>query len=241
MAIYMWRTWPWIYHNSSLWLISISWDGSTWITIADKNLWATNVYNDWDTLSESNCWKYYQRWNNYGFAWTWTIITSSTTVDTSTYWPWNYYSSSTFITRTSSSSDWSSVQNDNLRWYTTWTLAAMQWPCPIDFHVPTDDERTAVKTAMSTLWIDISNGACCKTYLKVPFAWYRTYNNTIDLQWKTCFYRTVTPNSTKAVRVRINNSVFVLDSWYGRSYWNSLRPFKNVAVQPDESRTVLYQ
>ena len=60
----------------------------------------------------------YQRWNNYWFPSTWTISnTSSTQVDASTYWPWNYYSSGTFITW---NQDWSSVQNDDLRWWTTW-------------------------------------------------------------------------------------------------------------------------
>ena len=99
-----------IYHNSTLWLISVkNWD--SWITIADKNLWAVNV-NDY--------WNYYQRWNNYWFANTWAITTSSTQVDASSYWPGNYYSSLTFIT--AGNADWSSVQNDNLRWWETWIL-----------------------------------------------------------------------------------------------------------------------
>ena len=107
----------WIYHNSSLWLISVSWDGIIWYTIQDKNLGATTVYNQWDTLTDANCWYFYQRGNNYGFAHSGTITTSSTQVDASSYWPWNYYNSSTFITW---STDRSSVQNDNLRWWVTW-------------------------------------------------------------------------------------------------------------------------
>lgn len=111
----------WIFWSSTDWLISLSSDWNTWITIADKNLGATTVWNSGDTLSEANCGKYYQRWNNYGFAWTWTVTTSSTQIDASVYWPWNYYSSSTFITW---SKDWSSVHNDNLRWWETWILTA---------------------------------------------------------------------------------------------------------------------
>ena len=107
-----------IFHNATLWLISITSDWTTWYTISDKNLWATQVWNSWDTLSEANCGKFYQRWNNYGFAWTWSVTTSSTKVDASAYWPWNYYSSSTFII--GGYTDWSSVQNDNLRWWETW-------------------------------------------------------------------------------------------------------------------------
>lgn len=109
----------WIFRNQTDWLISITSDWTTWYTIQDKNLWATTVYSDWATLSEANCGKYYQWGNNYWFAWTWSVTTSLTKVDASTYWPWNYYSSSTFI---SGSVDWSSVYNDNLRWWVSqWT------------------------------------------------------------------------------------------------------------------------
>lgn len=109
----------WIFWDTVNWLISITGDGTTWYTIADRNLWATTVYSDWATLSEANCGKYYQWGNNYWFAWTWSVTTSSTQVDASTYWPWNYYSSSTFITW---DEDWSSVPNDNLRWWVTWIV-----------------------------------------------------------------------------------------------------------------------
>lgn len=126
-TLYSWTWSAWVFHNTTEWLISISSDWTNWTTIMDKNLWATVVYNDEDTLSEANCWKYYQWWNNYGFAWTWNVTTSSTQVDASSYWPWNYYSSSTFITRSSSPYDWSSVQNDNLRW---WVSVAATDPTP---------------------------------------------------------------------------------------------------------------
>ena len=107
-------TGAWIFHNTTDWIISISADWVSRITIADKNLWATVVYNDGDTLSESNCGKYYQHWNNYWFDWTWTVTTSSTKVDTTWYWPWNRYSDSTFI---AVNGDWSSVYNSNLWWW----------------------------------------------------------------------------------------------------------------------------
>ena len=105
-----------IYHNSSLWLISVK-NWSSWITIADKNVWATTVYNSWDTLSESNCWKFFQRWNNYWFPYTWSVTTSGTQVNAGTYWPNNYYSSSTFITRNSNPYSWDSSNNANLWWW----------------------------------------------------------------------------------------------------------------------------
>lgn len=107
-----------IFWSSADWLISMSSDWQTWITIADKNLWATTVWNSWDTLSEANCGKYYQWGNNYGFPRTWTIANQSTTqVDASNYWPWNYYSSDTFIKRTGR---WDSTDNWNLWGGETW-------------------------------------------------------------------------------------------------------------------------
>ena len=114
-------TWSaWVFRNSSLWLISVSWDWTTWYTIQDKNLWATTVYNEWDTLSDANCGYFYQWWNNYGFPHSGTVTKSATQVDASNYWPGNYYESDTFITRNTYPLDWSNVQNGNLRWWVTW-------------------------------------------------------------------------------------------------------------------------
>ena len=95
---------------------------TTRITIADKNLWATTVWNNWDTLSEANCWKYYQRWNNYWFPFTWSVTTSSTKVDASSYWPWNYYSRNVFVTIATSPYSWDSSNNQDLRWWVTWII-----------------------------------------------------------------------------------------------------------------------
>lgn len=109
----------WIFWSSADWLISLSSDWQAWITIQDKNLWATTVWNNWATLSEANCWKYFQRWNNYWFSWTWSTAESTTRVDASNYWPWNYYNSSTFI---KSDLGWDSSNNPNLRWWVTWVV-----------------------------------------------------------------------------------------------------------------------
>ena len=115
-TLYAWIWNAWIFHNATDWLISISSDWETRITIADKNVWATTVYNDWDTLSEANCWNFFQRWNNYWFPRTWSVTTSATSIDLTNYWPWNYYSSSTFIT----ASPLDSSNNKDLRWWETW-------------------------------------------------------------------------------------------------------------------------
>lgn len=113
-----WTLWSaGIFWDTVWWMITIT-DGSMGYTIADKNLWATTVWNSWDTLSVTNCWKYYQRWNNYWFAFSVSVTKSSSRVDASAYWPWNYYSSSTFLWVWYS--DWSSVQNNNLWGGDTW-------------------------------------------------------------------------------------------------------------------------
>lgn len=113
------KSWnAWIYHNADLWLISFTADWTTRETCADKNLWATQVYNEWDTLSEANCWCFYQAGNNYWFPYSWSVTTSSTTVDTTGYWPWNYYSSSTFIKQ----AWWCNPVNYNLWWWEDWNV-----------------------------------------------------------------------------------------------------------------------
>lgn len=113
-ALYEWDNFSGIYWSEALGLISISADWINWITISDKNLWATEDWSEWDTLSEANCWWYFQRWNNHWFAWTWNVENTFTKTDASTYWPLNYYSWETFI---KSTWDWSLTPNSNLRWW----------------------------------------------------------------------------------------------------------------------------
>mgnify|MGYP003292106572 CR=1 FL=1 len=106
-----------IFYNATLWLISISSDGTTWITIADKNVWATEVWDYGDTESQANSGNYYQRWNNYGFPFTWTISTVYwAQVDATGYWPSNPYYSDVFVTY---DFDEFTVVNYNLRWATS--------------------------------------------------------------------------------------------------------------------------
>lgn len=109
----------WVFYNAIDELISVSGDWVTWYTIMDKNLWAATVFNQWDTETDANCGCFYQWGNNYWFAHSWTLTTSSTQVDTSSYWPGNYYSSDTFIIW---NNDWSSSQNDNLWGGVTWVV-----------------------------------------------------------------------------------------------------------------------
>lgn len=246
MSIYMWRdvTSAWIYHNSTLWLITIA-DGS-WndITIADKNLWATTVYNVWDALSQNNCWNYYQRWNNYWFPFTWAVTTSSSQVDASNYWPWNYYSSSTFIT---GSQNWSSNNNKNLWWWETNTNEAMRWPCLEWFHIPTSSEWWNLLWSwriLNTLWLNINKWTDTKIYLKMPFAWYMSESSWSQWwQWSIWYYWGSNCGNIAyyAYNINFNSSSMNASTQYYKTLWQSIRPFKNTPIQPDESWTVLYQ
>jgi hypothetical protein len=261
-TLYDWSsvaTGAWIYHNSTLWLISISSDWSNWITIADKNLWATTVYNSWDTVSESNCGKYYQRWNNYWFTWTWTVTTSSTQVDARDYWPWNYYSSSTFITW---NSNWSSSRNDNLRWWVTWVqqrpapikkryygwkmvddYSAMRWPCPTGFHVPTKDERAALCWVLtSTFWL-ASNSTTMGTYLKMPTAGLRNRSSAgvAGLGSNGYYWSSTAYSSGRTYYLYITSSSLNPQERGYRATGLSVRCFKDSSVIPDSNWTTLYQ
>lgn len=244
-----------IYHNVTLWLISISSDWVTWITIADKNLWATNVYNSWDTLSESNCWKYYQRWNNYWFPFDWSATTSWTAIDASNYWPWNYYSSSTFITV----SNWDSSNNNNLRWWVSWLWweselnnayigeyapnFATQWPCPDGFHVPLQSDWTNVVNAWVSLgaWTT-NNGVNFISLLKMPITWQISRTWILEYQSTYWYYWYSSPNtwSNNAFYLNFSTSWIRTTGSNYRSCWDSIRPFKDTAVIPDSNRTTLY-
>jgi len=241
-------TTAWIYHNADLWLISLSSDWTTRTTIADKNLWASQVYDWTSNVTQANGGNYFQRWNNYKFNWyDWANPTTSTLqiTNASTYWPWNYYSDSVFRTITYSPYDWASPKNDNLRWWTTGTAAAMKWPCPDGFHIPSSTELTNLINIWISLWAwTASNGTWMINYLKFPATWYRAYNS-----WS------VTGNAnTKLFRVRSSsvsgtnwmylvwatNVATVYSNGY-RSMGYVIRPFKNEAVQPDSDWTVIYQ
>jgi len=122
-------------------LITITdWTGT--YTIMDRNLWATSTGVD----SSDSYWYYFQWWNNYWFPSdpNASIATGDTQVDASGYWPWNYYSSGTFIIWMT----WNSSANDNLWWWVSGTYEAMQWPCPEWYHVPSSEEWLGLSTML---------------------------------------------------------------------------------------------
>lgn len=120
-----WTLWSaWIFHNATLGVISVTNGSDKNITMRDKNVGATTVYNSWDTLSESNCGKYFQRWNYYWFPFTWTVTTSTTQLNTTWYGWSNPYSSSIFIRY---NWNWSNPSNDNLRTDSDETYFVINW------------------------------------------------------------------------------------------------------------------
>jgi hypothetical protein len=251
----------WIYHNSTLWLISLSSDWTTWYTIQDKNLWATQVYNNWDTMSETNCGKFYQWWNNYWFQFSWTITNISTSiVDITWYWPWNYYSSSTWI---NNSWYWMNTSNDNrknLRWWVTWPLKmnelknayigeyipnfATQWPCAEWFHVPLNTEWLWLKTIMD--WLGLTTWDDWRVNLRIPFA-SRRFGSYADVSTSQIgsfgFYWSSSPCGAnypyKASALGFGSSYFNINLEYQRSHGISIRCFKNSFELPTSSWTVI--
>jgi hypothetical protein len=246
--VYVWTTKvrpkpmsAWIFHNATLWLISLSSDGSNWLTIADKNLWATTVYNSGDTLSEANCGKFYQWGNNYWFPFTWPTTTSSTQVNAQNYWPWNYYSSSTYIYGLMGNG-WDSSNNSNLRWSTTDTYVARRWPCDFWYHIPSYTERNNLISVCTTIWA-FSLSSTDYSVLKIPFSWYCDEADTSILfrNSRTAYWSSDISSSDSGRWVRFTNSnqgTFASNS--NKSSGRNIRPFKNEAVQPDSSRTKLY-
>lgn len=239
----------WIFWNESLWLISLSNDWETRVTIADKNLWATQVRNYWDDLTSENCWWYFERWNNYMFPFSWECETdTSITVDASNYWP--YYSSSTYITVESGEKERETSWNRNMRWWVTGTMEAMRWPCQEWYHVPSSAEW---KRVLFFLWIEewtvtSEVASNLSNALKLYNSWYRmewwsstTYYNSLSLlrtsDYWCCFKLQIRWNSSK---------IYIDDESHGRNLdiatnqaWIPIRPFKNEPVVPDNTREKL--
>lgn len=240
-----------IYHNPTLWLISISWDGTNWITIADKNLGASQVWNDGDTLSQANCGNLFQRGNNHWFPRndSASLNTSPNQVDASNYWPGNYYSSSTFITDPT----WDTSQNTDLWWDVTDTLVARQWPCPSWWHIPTSTEVSNLLTEARYLmlsqvllrslyseWFDLPK------LLKLPVAGRYNYDGTYQSQvssWQRDYYQFITTSSTFSSISSLTNDIIefningyndyligITSSRTSCAY--AIRPFKNTPVIP---------
>ena len=211
-----------------------------WITIHDRNLWATATWY-WATNDINTYWYYFQWWNNYGFPSdpSETILTDTTPVDSSEYWPhtnnW-YYSSDTFIKW---NSDWSSVRNDNLRWWewdnenNEWWLTSSNpiswrhWPCPDWRHVPSIWERNKLinlwtNEYYSSSYNDDYNTSFIKRFY-VPFAWRRIPDMQLDGFW--ILLRSSSPYWSSAKRLYYSSDGLTTASYNDRNYAFPIRCF----------------
>lgn len=255
MGNYMWRdeiSTSWIYHNATLGLISLSTDWNTWITIADKNLWATTAWHDGDTLSQSNCWNYYQWWNNYAFPFAWASSWIQVQVDASNYWPNNYYSSSDFYyadNMPEAQRTWDSSNNKNLRWDITDTDSARKWPCPNWFHIMSFGELWALRWAWQTItWKNYQyDETNMKTYLLMPPAWQIWRDSyTPRYQWSYFWYRASSPADNAWFSTKPYSWMWIWTDGslgfdtFAKCCWFNIRPMANYPVIPSSSRDVLY-
>lgn len=231
MSILYWREWK-IYYNSVGWWISIHQLDWTWVTMRDKNVWASVVWNQWDTMSETNCWKFFQLGNNYWFPYTGATNTDPTTVDASAYGPSNPYSSSTFITVT----PWDNSNNMNLWWGTSSLITDKQWPCPSWSHVPTYSELSKLEAAMLRYQTDAGKSAY--ELLHLPEAWMlKPLDGSLDsnmaFYW-ICDNWWEWYSNIENIFVTKHYSHLYITPGY------SIRPFMDTPIVPDNSWTLIF-
>ena len=166
--------------NFEYWMISIAnpSNSSQWITIMDRNLWATVAWWWIDAPVESYGY-YYQWWNNYWFSSNSAaqLKTSYSRVNVSSF---DEYYSDVFVRDSSWMSTWKNL-------WTAWS----QWPCPEWWHIPTTSERDTLKSYYnSSYWTSFE---WFVNYFNIPFAGYRSSNSTI---WETNYRIAMWTSST---------------------------------------------
>jgi len=197
------------------------------IIILDRNLWATQTWTSCPDYNSWACGYFFQRGNNYWFG---NPLTKTGTeqVDTTGYSRANPYVSDTFI-KWWDNNDWSTNQNDNLRWWSWDTTSSRpnpdymrQWPCPGWYHVPTYGELNTLKTLA---WNN-PNNIITKFY--IPLAGIRYIEGSqgdlgvyADL-WSSSLYNNIARNLDMSSN---KDDVYVKYSARARAY--SLRCFKD--------------
>ena len=122
-------------------------DSGDTITLLDRNLWATEYYNqNLGSPNASSYWYFFQWWNNYWFSWQ--SYTPSAAINASSYsWSNPYYSNVFRSDRAGGVWWWDTSHNEDLwgwagdysnNWWrdTTADGYQRQWPCPAGWHVP---------------------------------------------------------------------------------------------------------
>lgn len=236
-----------IQRNPDRWIISVPVSPTQFITIADKNLWATQVWNYWDVVTTANGWWMFQRWNCYMFPFEWDITArTNTRKSVANYWPY-YYWEEFILESWDYDLDWTTVVNNNLWWWEVWTVEATRWPCPEWFHIPSNTEMSNLIDEMVRLWMvndwwSQSIWTYMNEYLKMPQTW--------RLRWDWYY-------SISDFMYYMNNAIWWHQRWPymlwrepGHPLWITnwqircdacaIRPFKNEPVAPDSTRTQLF-
>lgn len=150
----------WSRYNDNQWtncdkddIAICNWISGSWQILAACDVGAPAAWKSW---------KRFQWWNNYWFKNSWYIKTTTEHVDTSSYWPWCNYYSSTFIKDNNAEWNWSTVTNNNLWWW-KWSVIDRQWPCGNWYHLPTYDE---------ILWITYYLTDRHLSSVGLPLAWW---------------------------------------------------------------------
>lgn len=235
---------PGIYYNSSLWLISLSRNWSDWITMMDKNLWATSN----DPTSSSSYWAYYQFGNDYPFYSG--PSTSSAQADLSAYWPDNRYSSSSYyVTSNADGSMKDSSWNRNLWWEDTYKStgdkSVLRWPCSTWYHIPSDNEIDTLDYIISWFWLNTKEWL--QTYLKIPMSWTLSYDywvlvNTWNIWCIVSTFRFSDYGRFKTYWRDNFQGNYEVHAW--AAHWANafpIRPFKDEPAQPTLEWDILYQ
>ena len=202
------------------WMISIAnpLNPSQWITIMDRNLWATITWA-WNNAPKESYGYHYQWWNNYWFdsnESSTEISTSSSTIDVSELS--EYYGSTFIVWNTSWMSSFKNL------WWEWW-----QWPCPEWRHVPKYTERESLvsyyNNTYTNSWV---NGFT--SYFKLPYAWYREhsywwFSNAARKFWTS--QKSPSNNQRARIFYLYNDSEIRTTYINDMAYWYSIRCFKN--------------
>ena len=251
-----WESWKLIqtftqnWDDLNIYFLSSTWNISHYIMM-DRNLWATQVYNqDYNSPNTWSFWYHYQWWNNYGFEScyendcntfpnnSWFISTVSSDI-------WGKYMPSKYARNT-----WSDTVGSWMEWSTTgdniwgwewdsmdmnwnWMRSDRQWPCPTEYYIPSVNDyikiynsRNSANKINSYRWRQLSND------LLLPFAWCRNEGLSYKImsQGTMWLYWSSSPSTTNNGRwfyFRIESSSIDPKYHYNRSYWRNIRCFKN--------------
>ena len=139
------------FEDLELYFLSSNWAIQTHYTLMDRNLGATERYNqDWENANTGSYWYVYQWWNNYWFTSTAISKFKESTTRTIAKTIWQKYVPSQYWRNTRSTSfTWmSSPSMQDWIWWWTWdsstangtntTKEWRQWPCPEGYYIPSE-------------------------------------------------------------------------------------------------------